>query len=196
MGKVPSWFKQDYEPIIDNSIELNKLKEYIGVGRPLMLAPTMDYHKTLWGLSLANSLINDGKIVKYISLYDTAEDTKAILDEYHWKFSSMELIDNFFVKVSNVKDIFEILKNEKPRVVLIDCIDKRFNFVDNYDDFRKMLEEFYMTSLKYNISIIVMSGIWPDFAVKHMKDMGLYFSNMLSLRDANMVEIKPYIIQS
>ena len=79
MGKVPSWFKQDYEPIIDNSIELNKLKEYIGVGRPLMLAPTMDYHKTLWGLSLANSLINDGKIVKYISLYDTAKDTKEII---------------------------------------------------------------------------------------------------------------------
>ena len=182
--------------IICSGKSMNKLDRYLKVGKPIMMGPTMDYHKTLWGLSLANSLINDGKKVKYISLYDTAEDTKAILDEYHWNFSSMELIDNFFVKVSNVKDIFEILKNEKPRVVLIDCIDKRFNFVDNYDDFRKMLEEFYMTSLIYYISIVVMSGIWPNFAVKHMKDMGLYFSNMLSLRDANMVEIKPYIIQS
>lgn len=185
---------QSFKPILDNGKELREIEKFITVGKPLLLAPTMDYHKTLWGLTLANSLIKKDKVVKYISLYESVEEAKKIWDEYHWGFGCPVVEEKRFIKLSSSNTVFDILKKEKLDVVIIDCLDSRFNLVDNYNDFKKMFEDFFINSIKNNISIVVISGIWPDFVKKHMKDMQRYFSTILSIKDANMVEIKPIIL--
>lgn len=177
--------------IICRGKSMRKLSDFIDVGKPLLVAPTMDYHKTLWGLAFANTLIKDNKSVKYLNLYETSDEVNKVWEEYNWGFGCLATEDDVYKKVCNIDEIIDCIEDEKPNVVIIDCIDSRFNFVNNYTELKNLFTKLESSSIKNNTAIVIISGAFPKLGEKEeMQDIELYFSKMIALKDANMVEIR------
>lgn len=177
--------------IICRGKSMRKLSDFIDVGKPLLVAPTMDYHKTLWGLAFANTLIKDNKSVKYLNLYETSDEVNKVWEEYNWGFGCLATEDDVYKKVCNIDEIIDCIEDEKPNVVIIDCIDSRFNLVSNYTDFKQIFAKLESVSIKNNTAVVVISGKFPELGEKkELDDIDSYFSKMISIKDANMVEIK------
>ena len=177
--------------IVCNGKIMKKLSEFLNVGKPLLIAPTMDYHKTVWSLAFANSMIKDNKSVKYFNLYETSDEVNKVWEEYNWGFGCLATKDDVYKKISDIDEIINCIEDEKPNIAIIDCIDPRFNLVSNYTDFKQIFTKLESVSTKNNTAIVVISGSFPELGDrKELDDIDSYFSKMISLKDANMVEIK------
>ena len=63
--------------------------------------------------------------------------------------------------------------------------------ISNYTDFKQIFAKLESVSIKNNTAVVVISGKFPELGEKkELDDIDSYFSKMISIKDANMVEIK------
>ena len=199
----------EYKPIIDKGNELNKLSIFLNIGKPVLITPTMDYHKTLWGLTFTNSLLNENKRVRYFSLYETKDNMLEMIDKYHWGLKedvleSSEAEGTFVEDKKDIDDIVKIINEDKPDVVIIDYITNEELY--NVEKLKYTLENLTNTSKENNTAIVIIGGgnsgsidakIKEQTAevkeeLRNIIENGFY--KTIALRSANMVEIREIVI--
>lgn len=199
----------EYKPIIDKGNELNKLSIFLNIGKPVLITPTMDYHKTLWGLTFTNSLLNENKRVRYFSLYETKDNMLEMIDKYHWGLKedvleSSEAEGTFVEDKKDIDVIVKIINEDKPDVVIIDYITNEELY--NVEKLKYTLENLTNTSKENNTAIVIIGGgnsgsidakIKEQTAeekeeLRNIIENGFY--KTIALRSANMVEIREIVI--
>lgn len=199
----------EYKLIIDKGNELNKLSIFLNIGKPVLITPTMDYHKTLWGLTFTNSLLNENKRVRYFSLYETKDNMLEMIDKYHWGLKedvleSSEAEGTFVEDKKDIDDIVKIINEDKPDVVIIDYITNEELY--NVEKLKYTLENLTNTSKENNTAIVIIGGgnsgsidakIKEQTAeekeeLRNIIENGFY--KTIALRSANMVEIREIVI--
>ena len=188
----------NFKAIMCSGKSMNKLDRYLKVGKPIMMGPTMDYHKTLWTLALANNSLKEKQSVRYISLYQTKEEALSIWDEHNWGFGCNVIDDNYFIdNISTIDEIIDIANKDKPVVLIIDYLDNRS--YKNVSDLEDILNRLREVSEKNNTAVVVISAALKptdeemtdeNIKEKYRHVIDNNFEHVLTVRDSNMVEIK------
>lgn len=208
----------EYIPIIDKGNELKELSKFLNIGKPILITPTMDYHKTLWGLTFTNSLLNDNKKVRYFSLYETKDNILEMIDKYHWRLKrdvleSSEAQDTFVERKKDIDDIVEIINKDKPDVTIIDYFTSEE--LGSVKKIKYILTKLTEVSKNNNTAIVIFGGGKPsekefkkvklpdwfednenieedsEDDIEKIRDIfanGFY--KIITIRPANMVEIR------
>lgn len=147
--------------MIDKGNELKQLFQFLNVGKPLLITPTMDYHRILWVLTFTNSLLNEGKKVRCFSLYESKDNMLELIEKYHWHLrknvlESREANGTFVVGRKDIDTIVEIINTDKPDVAIIDYfID---DDIDNVQKLKYTLAKLTGASKKNNTAIVIFGG--------------------------------------
>lgn len=194
--------EDEYKPIIDKGNELKEVFQFLNVGKPLLITPTMDYHKVLWGITLTNSLLIENKKVRYFSLYETEDNMLGLIKKHHWHLRknvlrSREAKGTFIEGKKSIDAIVEIINTDKPDVVIIDYFDNQF--VQNISQLEEALIKLKLSSIKNETAVVIIYGVDPsnEDIKKYGDAVNEVFRNILennvhkiiSIRDANMVQI-------
>ena len=196
-------------PIIDEGNELKELYKFLNIGKPILITPTMDYHKTLWGLTFTNSLLNDNKKVRYFSLYETKDNMLEMIDKYHWRLKrdvleSSEAKGTFVDDKKDIDDIVRIINEDKPDVAIIDHYTNEE--LCSGKDFQDILTELTNASMNNNTAIVIIGGVSNSTNENNLKEKSKEekeevrkivengFNKIVSLKPVNMVEISEITI--
>ena len=211
-------YEKPLEPIIAKGNELKELSRFLNVGKPILITPTMDYHKTLWGLTFTNSLLNDKKKVRYFSLHESRENMLEMIDKYRWKLKrdvleSSEAEGTFLEDKKDIDDIVKVINVDKPDVAIIDYFTSEE--LGSVKKIKYILTELTEVSKNNNTAIVIFGGGKPsekefkkvklpdwfegnenieedsDDDIEKIRDIfanGFY--KIITIRPANMVEIR------
>ena len=221
-GIVAKLWDEKYEkslaPIIAKGNELKELSRFLSVGKPILITPTMDYHKTLWGLTFTNSLLNDKKKVRYFSLHESRENMLEMIDKYRWKLKrdvleSSEAEGTFLEDKKDIDDIVKVINVDKPDVAIIDYFTSEE--LGSVKKIKYILTELTEVSKNNNTAIVIFGGGKPsekefkkvklpdwfednenneedsEDDIEKIRDIfanGFY--KIITIRPANMVEIR------
>lgn len=211
-------YEKSLEPIIAKGNELKELSRFLNVGKPILITPTMDYHKTLWGLIFTNSLLNDKKKVRYFSLHESRENMLEMIDKYRWKLKrdvleSSEAEGTFLEDKKDIDDIVKVINVDKPDVAIIDYFTSEE--LGSVKKIKYILTELTEVSKNNNTAIVIFGGGKPsekefkkvklpdwfednenieedsEDDIEKIRDIfanGFY--KIITIRPANMVEIR------
>ena len=211
-------YEKPLEPIIAKGNELKELSRFLNVGKLLLITPTMDYHKTLWGLTFTNSLLNDKKKVRYFSLHESRENMLEMIDKYRWKLKrdvleSSEAEGTFLEDKKDIDDIVKVINVDKPDVAIIDYFTSEE--LGSVKKIKYILTELTEVSKNNNTAIVIFGGGKPsekefkkvklpdwfednenieedsEDDIEKIRDIfanGFY--KIITIRPANMVEIR------
>lgn len=193
----------EFKPIIDKGNELFELAKFLNIGKPIILAVPMDYHRILYSLSFANTLINKDVKLRYFNIYDSKKDMFEVLKKYHWSFKCNDLQgckskDTFVSNITKVDDIINCINNDKPDVAIIDYFDNKL--IKSIADLRENFIRLKEASIRNETAIVVIMSVNVvpsqeecekyDDPLLLFKDTLMENINMvLFVRDANMVTI-------